>query len=98
MLKVKSNSKSKVSFRNVKKSIISASDKTQVENYMVSQAKRGVLARAASIEINKQHKEGLSVTIALKGVIYKVHPNGTKEVISNVTSKAKKINKRTLTI
>ena len=69
--------------RSSKKSFLSIFAKRSLEDTIESLARKGIIANAALQAIEKQHHMGLSVTIKEGNAIYRLHPDGRKEIISD---------------
>ncbi len=55
-----------------------------VESIIVRWAKAGLLAEAGRAAIARSHAKGLSVTIAENGVVYHLHPDGSRTALRTV--------------
>lgn len=66
-----------------------------IEAAMSSLSKKGVLANAAGQAIKKQFAENLPAIYTENGAVYRVFPDGTKELIKKLRTRRVKADKKT---
>lgn len=85
----------------MKKDARSIPDKGAIdaESIIIGWAKAGLLAEAGRAAIARSHAQGHSVTIAEAGVIYHLHPDGSRTRVTTIpTVPADKYTQRTFKV